>query len=238
MSDKTGKDLSKAPRIEVERFLRQVAATPAVKSAGERGRLMFAMDATASRAPLWDQACHIQAEMFRETAQLGGLSIQLVHFGGYREFHASPWYDDANALLRQMTAVTCLSGMTQIEGVLRQALTETRARRVQALVFIGDACEEDPGVLYQLAGQLNIAGTPAFMFQEGGEPQAERVFREIARLSGGAWCRFDARSAQHLRELLAAVAVYAAGGRRALERHTADSRGLAKELIRQLPAPK
>jgi len=238
MSDKRGKDLSKAPRADVERFLRQVAATPRVTSAGQRGRLIFAMDATASRAPLWDQACHIQAEMFRETAQLGGLSIQLVHFGGYQEFHASPWYDDAGALLKQMTAVTCLSGMTQIERVLRHALAETRARRVQALVFVGDACEEDPAVLHQLAGQLNIAGTPAFVFQEGADALAEAVFREIARLSGGAWCRFDAGSAQQLRDLLAVVAVYAAGGRKALEQHSAGKRGLARELVRQLPAPK
>lgn len=238
MSHKTGKDLSQAPRAELERFLRQVSTTPSTKRAGERGRLVFAMDATASRAPLWDQACHIQAEMFRTTDQLGGLSIQLVHFGGYQEFHASTWHDDANALLRQMSAVTCLSGATQIERVLRHALAETRTRRVQALVYIGDACEEDPAVLQQLAGQMNIAGTPAFVFQEGADPLAEAVFREMARLSGGAWCRFDGRSAQQLRDLLAAVAMYAAGGRKALARHAANSRGLAQELMRQLPAPK
>lgn len=238
MSDKTGKDLAKASRSDVENFLRKVATTPTTKAASQRGRLIFAMDATASRAPLWDKACHIQAEMFRETAQLGGLNIQLAHFRGYGEFHASPWYSNADTLLQQMTGVTCLGGMTQIEKVLRQALAETKAQRVQALVFVGDACEEDPATLQHLAGQLGIAGLPAFVFQEGRDPVAEAVFRDIARLSGGAWCRFDANSAHQLRELLAAVAVYAAGGRKALEAHSGAKHGLAKELMRQLPPPK
>ena len=48
---------------EVEAFLKKVALTARpVKTAG-RGRLIFAMDATASREPTWDRACHIQAEM-------------------------------------------------------------------------------------------------------------------------------------------------------------------------------
>jgi hypothetical protein len=64
---------------------------------------------------------------------------------------------------------------------------------------------------------------PVFLFQEGGDARAERAFREIARLTKGAYCRFDAGSARQLRELLSAVAVYAAGGRKALE--AASGRG-------------
>jgi plasmid stabilization system protein ParE len=54
------------------------------------------------------------------------------------------------------------------------------------------------------------------MFQEGHDPAAEQAFREIARLTGGAWCRFDPGAAAQLRDLLRAAAAYAAGGREAL----------------------
>ena len=76
---------------QVSAFLAKVAATPAVKSASGRGRLLFAMDATASREPSWDQACHLQAEMFQATDGLGGLEVQLVFFRGFGECKSSPW---------------------------------------------------------------------------------------------------------------------------------------------------
>ena len=43
-----------------------------------------------------------------------------------------------------------------------------------------------------------------------------QVFREIARLTHGAYCRFDPGAARQMAELLRAVAVYAAGGMTAL----------------------
>jgi len=78
-------------RSDVDAFLRKVAATPNLKQAGRRGRLMFAMDATASRQPSWDKACQIQAEMFEATSGPGGLDVQLVFYRGFRECQASPW---------------------------------------------------------------------------------------------------------------------------------------------------
>ena len=50
-SDKKLPTSSSASGAEVDAFLRKVAQTPAVHTAGERGRLIFAMDATASREP-------------------------------------------------------------------------------------------------------------------------------------------------------------------------------------------
>ena len=76
--------------------------------------------------------------------------------------------------------------------------------------------EENPDTLCDLAGQLGLKGLPVFVFQEGHDPLAGSIFPQIARLSGGAWSRFDASSADQLRELLSAVAVFAAGGRKAL----------------------
>lgn len=217
MSNPKDKSLSRSSQSEVTRFIEKVAATPARTQGGERGRLIFAMDATASREPTWDRASHIQAQMFQETASLGGLDVQLVYYRGFLEFRASPWMSDSAALLKRMTAVSCLAGQTQIVRVLQHALAETRKRKVNAVVFVGDCMEEDVDELGQAAGQLGLRGVPVFVFHEGGDPLAGRAFQQIAHLSGGAYCRFDARSAQQLRDLLSAVAVFAAGGRAALE---------------------
>ena len=100
--------------------------------------------------------------------------------------------------------------------MLQHAVKETEKKRVAALVFVGDCFEEHLDQVGQTAGQLGMLGVPMFLFQEGHNPEAERAFRQIARLTDGAHCRFDSDSPQQLRELLGAVAAYAAGGRRAL----------------------
>jgi len=219
---------------DVAAFLEKVARTPVVRAAGQCGRLIFAMDATASREPTWDQASHIQAEMFSETAALGGLEIQLVYYRGFGECRASPWVSNTGDLLRRMTAVRCLAGHTQIGKVLKHAAKECKARKVAALVFVGDCVEEDVDRLGHLAGELGLLGVPCFMFHEGGDPVARNVFQQIARLSGGAFCPFDANSAQQLRDLLAAVAVYAAGGRKALADYSARTGGIVRQLTHQV----
>jgi hypothetical protein len=214
---KDRRDLRKsASASEVDAFLQAVAATPARAATGG-GRLIFAIDATASREPTWDRASEIQAAMFTETSALGGLKVQLCFYRGFREFEASPWYQRSDALLRRMTGVSCAAGLTQIGRVLRHAIDEAERARVDALVFVGDCVEENPDPLAELAGKLGLMGVPAFVFQEGGDPQAAKALRAIASLSGGAYCPFNSSSPDMLRDLLSAVAVYAAGGRKALE---------------------
>lgn len=127
-----------------------------------------------------------------------------------------------------MGEIECRTGLTQIAKVLTHVREENAVRKVSALVFVGDAAEEDPGDLYALARGL---GAPCFMFLEGDIPIAARVFQEIARLTNGAYCRFDAGAADQLRDLLRAVAVYAAGGLKAL---SASSNTGAVKLLRQL----
>lgn len=217
MADGKSKVPSKAGSREVSEFLEKLAMTPAVRSAEGRGRLVFAMDATASREPTWDRACHIQGEMFKATDQLGGLEVQLVFFRGFGECKSSAWVDSSAALVRSMTAVRCLGGRTQIGKVLKHTIRETKKRKVNALVYVGDCMEEDVDELCHTAGQLGVLGVPMFVFHEGNDITAMRAFRQFARLTNGAYCGFDAASADQLRELLAAVAVYAAGGLRALE---------------------
>jgi hypothetical protein len=220
----------------VAAFLDTLARLPAVSAApGRAGRLIFAIDATASRQPSWDRACHLQAEMFAAVRDIGGLAVSLVYFRGFHEFAATPFLTSAEDLARRMAGVTCLGGQTQVLRTLQHALAETRRERVNALVLIGDAFEEDIDAACHAAGELGLRALPVFCFQEGGNPVAANAFRQFGKLSGGAWAPFDAGSATALAELLRAVAVYAAGGRRALARLAGPA---ARGLVRQLPAPK
>jgi hypothetical protein len=224
---------------DVSRFLKQVAETPAPsRQPGQRGRLIFAMDATASREPSWDHACQIQGEMFTETSALGGLAVQLLYYRGFGQCRASKWAVNPAQLLRFMTAVRCLGGATQIAKVLKHAIAENGKGKVNALVFVGDAMEENVDALCHHAGELGLLNIPVFVFHEGGDPIAERAFRQIARLSGGVYCPFDSSSARQLKELLSAVAVYAAGGRQALLDYGRKKGGDALRLTHQLQGDK
>src|SRR5271157_5619433 len=133
---------TEARSAEVEEFLQKLKQAPAARPGSGCGRLIFALDATASREPTWDRACHIQGEMFEATAALGGLEIQLVFYRGFAECKASRWMTSADELHRVMRRVHCVGGETQIERVLSHAIRATGERRVNALVFVGDAMEE------------------------------------------------------------------------------------------------
>src|SRR5262245_30008884 len=84
-----------------------------------RGRLIFALDATASREPTWDLAAQLQAGMFEEAAKLGSLDVQLVYYRGTHEVRETAWLSDAHALIEQMSAIRCMAGNTKIREILR-----------------------------------------------------------------------------------------------------------------------
>jgi len=232
--DRTKAPAPTAKRAEIDAFLAKVKTLgPASATQGGRGRLVFALDATMSRQPTWDSACALQADMFREAAAVGGLDIQLVYFRGLNECRASGWVADSDKLASLRSRIDCRGGHTQIGKVLSHARAEHGRKPVQTLVFVGDAMEEPIDTLCTAAGELGLLGVPVFMFQEGHDPVAENAYREIARLSHGAWCRFDAGAAHELRELLRAVAAYAAGGRKALAALSAKST-TAHALLAQL----
>ena len=176
-------------RVQIDAFLTGIK-TLAPKS-NRRGQLIFALDATASRQPTWDTACRLQADMFREAAAIGELDVQLVYYRGLNEFQASKWVSQPEQLTGLMERTDCRSGHTQLGKVLAHAKRETELLKVQALVFVGDAMEENPDDLAQDAAALGRAGVPAFMFQEGNNREVERVFREIARLNS--WRLFPLR---------------------------------------------
>jgi hypothetical protein len=208
--------LATSSRADIDAFLGQVRALDPTVKAGQRGRLLFALDATMSRQPTWDQACQLQAEMFREAASAGGLDLQLVYYRGLAECRASGWVANPERFGELMSRIDCRGGQTQIGKILAHAQRENDRFKVGALVFIGDAVEENIDELCKGAGELGLRGIPTLMFQEGDDPLCEHAFREIARLSRGAYCRFAPGAAHELAELLRAAAAYAAGGMKAL----------------------
>jgi hypothetical protein len=225
---------SGTPRTEVAEYIEQLAAKMPARSASGRGRLIFALDATASREPTWDRACHVQGEMFEATAGLGGLETQLVFYRGFNECKNSRWLYSAGELHRIMRSVRCDAGKTQIARVLEHAIRETRRAKVSALVFVGDAMEEELDRLAHLASELGTLSTPAFMLQEGEIPEATAAFEQIASLSRGAHLTFDLASIDRLKELLGAVAAYAAGGYAALQTYSAGKTGEVLQLTSRL----
>jgi len=217
-------------RSELDNFLADMMATKK-SDVSASGRLIFALDATMSRQETWDAACSMQGDMFRTVASIGGLNVQLVYYRGLDECRASRWVTDPEQLAKLMTRIDCRSGHTQIGKVLTHAKRETGLLKVAAVVFVGDAFEEEADEVVPLAQQLGHLNAPVFMFQEGDNRTVEHVFREIAKASGGAYCRFDSGSADQLRELLKLVATFAVGGVAAL---AASKSADAVKLLSQL----
>jgi hypothetical protein len=218
------------------------------KMRSSRGRLIFSLDATASREATWDLASQLQSQMFEEAAKIGGLEVQLLYYRGLDEVRHSSWFSDARELVSRMSMIRCAAGTTKIARVLRHIRAENEREKVSAAIFVGDAVEEPPHELYAAATGL---GVPVFVFQEGqGESLAanftprtahtfhtvqmqtvEQVFREIARVTGGAYGKFDAGAAKQLGELMRAVAAFAVGGITALADQRTDS---ARRLLSQM----
>ena len=111
--------------------------------------------------------------------------------------------------------------------MLRHVRAEHTQQSVSAVVFIGDAIEENPGTLYDATTGL----PPVFLFQEGDDPPVVEVFKELARLTKGAYERFDPGAARKLADLLRAAAAFATGGVAALADLRTDS---ARKLLRQI----
>src|SRR5467141_964471 len=105
---------SASSRPEIDAFLTRVRTLAPTTAPGQRGRLIFALDATMSRQPTWDSACRLQADMFREAASIGGLDIQLVYYRGLSECRASRWVSETEHLADLMTRIDCRGGHTQI----------------------------------------------------------------------------------------------------------------------------
>lgn len=224
-------DLAKrSSQSQIGAFL---AAARSVKPSGDgTGRIILALDATMSRQPTWDLASSIQGQMFSAVSKSARLNMQLVYFRGFGECRASRFVSDGHKLAAIMSGVDCRAGQTQIGKVLKHALKEQAKAKVSAIVFIGDAVEEDADALGHLAGQLGLKGLPVFVFQEGRDAHAKSVLKEIARLSKGGWFAFDRNAPSVLADLLSSIAVYATGGLKALSARGSESDRVLLEQLK------
>jgi hypothetical protein len=214
---------AKAPPLAVnsrlEKFFASVEFT--------HGRVIIAIDATASRQATWEMATKLQSKMFEA---ITGLNVQVACYRGEGELIHSDFVSEPRALVDFMRPIRCKSGYTQIGRVLQHARQENHREQINALVLISDACEEPPGVLYDAARALRL---PAFCFQEGDDNSVSAIYHEIARLTGGAVARFDAGAAGRLSDLLKAVAAFATGGAKALAEQRTEAARLLLTQIRK-----
>ncbi|WP_051329356.1 hypothetical protein [Geminicoccus roseus] len=226
---------SKPGGKDIAAFVAEARSLAAVGSGrADSARLIIGIDATQSREATWDLASGLQMQMFEAAASHGGLCVQLVYFRGLDECRASRWHDQARPLVDAMERVRCRAGHTQIARVLRHALRERTSGKVAALVLIGDACEEEADEVVGLAGQLAMVSVPVFAFHEGPDPGARALFQEIARVTRGAFHRFDHSAPRALADALRAVAVYASGGDEALQRLAAQEGGAFRQIASQV----
>lgn len=229
--------VARVGRAAVEAFAEAMRRAPA-KATGRsepgRGRLIFALDATMSRQPTWDAAQQVQAQMFAAAAACGGLDIQLVYFRGFNECRASSFMRDGAGLGSAMATISVRGGQTQIGRVLRHVRAERGAGPLGAFVYIGDAMEEKADDLGRIAGELGLLGVKGFFFHEGGDAGAAACFKDLARLTGGAFATFDSRAPGRLAALLRAAAAFAAGGHKALRDRADAGDAEARLLLGQL----
>src|SRR5262249_35918227 len=180
-SDRSATDRGRAPaanatRAEIDAFLSRVKELAPTTQPGQRGHLIFALDATMSRQPTWATACRLQADMFREAAAIGGLDVQLVYYRGLGECRASRWVSHAERLGTLMERIECRGGHTQLGKILAHAKREAQAAKVQTLVFVGDAMEEKLDDLCHAAGKLGLLGVPASCSREASVASTSRAF--------------------------------------------------------------
>ena len=191
------------------------------------GHLIFALDATMSRQPTWDVACSLQSDMFNVAAEHGGLATQLVYFRGTAECRASRWTRKADDMVGWMERFDCRAGRTQLGRILQHVKNESAKTQIDAVVFVGDALEENPDIVVGLAGDIGLKSIPVFVFQEGSDPLVTTIFKDIARLTGGAYGQFDPSAKHRLADYLKGIAAYAASGR--------DVTRLPRDLQKQVP---
>src|SRR5262245_7518744 len=133
--------VTRSSSTDISEFLAQVKSLGPAGN-GAAGRLIFALDATLSRQPTWDMACHLQADMFKEAASVGPLAMRLIYYRGFNECRATAWVTDTAKLAALMGRIQCVGGHTQIGKVLADARRQASSSGVRALVFVGDAMEE------------------------------------------------------------------------------------------------
>ncbi len=175
-----------------------------------RPRLVFGFDATASREPAWAAARQVTDALVR--ALPGALDVALAVHGGSRLHTFTDFTSNPAALRDRAASVQCQSGATRLLPILSRAMA---AQGVRVVTYIGDVFEESPARGRKLADAMGQRGIRLFVLHDVADWNARRdaeLFLDLARRTGGCVLPFDTEAPDRLRELLAAIAVYAVGG--------------------------
>lgn len=234
---KLAKDLAVAVRHDVEG--KTEAAKTAIATvtdatgltATRAPKLIFAMDATASRSASWAMAMELQSEMLA-MAGTEGLAVAIGYFNNSHCGVTPYYFPNATLATTYMRTIQMLSCYTKIAPLL-QAF-ESHARNpngARVAIFVGDAFEDDVKAALAEAAKLKGYGFRVFMLLEGSNSSAEHSFRAISEATGGVFARFDAGAKPQLRELMQSIAAYTAGTL------SIAHQGAFAEALKALPPP-
>ena len=196
-----------------------------------RPRLVFAFDATASREPAWATARQVTDALVK--ALPGELDVALAVHGGSTLHTFTEFTADARTLRDRAAGIGCIAGFTRMLPILARSL---KRPGVRVVVYIGDVFEESLGRGRNLADAMGRRGMKLIVLHDTSDAAARghaEIFLDLARRTGGCVLPFDASAPAKLRELLAAVAVFAVGGRALLEEKSGHMPG-ALVLLRHL----
>jgi hypothetical protein len=199
------------------------AEPPAETGPSRRPRLVFAVDATASREPAWAAARKVTDALVK--ALPGELDVALAVHGGSRVHTFTGFTNDPATLRDRAAGVTCEAGITRLLPILSASLKQSSVR---VIVYIGDVFEESIPQGRHLADSLGLRGTKLIVLHDTADPSARRdaeVFWDLAKRTGGCVLPFDASASGRLRDILSAVAVYAVGGEKLLRERRDDLPG-------------
>jgi hypothetical protein len=188
-----------------------------------RPRLVFAVDATASREPAWAAARQVTDTLVK--ALPGELDVALAVHGGSRVHIFSAFTSDATTLRDRAAGVACEAGLTRLLPILSASLKQPAVRVV---IYIGDVFEESVVQGRRLADAMGAQGIRLIVLHDTADPGARRdaeMFWDLAKRTGGCVLPFDANASERLRDLLSAVAVYAVGGEKLLRERRHDLPG-------------
>jgi len=195
------------------------------------GRLVFIIDATASREHSWQAAQEIQIQMFEAARQFGNLHVRLMFFGG-DYFEDTGWTDDPNYLKQKMAPVQCIGGYTQYLKAFTKLDSEINSGCV---VLVGDCFEhynKDEQNIYNIANRLGLRKCPVFCLHEGN--LYEDHFNKIAEVSGGAYLNFGPGISLQLNDCFKSVAAFSTGGLKALDQLKSKGDKAASKMKNQL----
>jgi hypothetical protein len=216
-------------KIRAARPAKPQAGTQAAPVPARRPRLVFAVDATASRQATWDSAKQITDRMF--DAIPGALDVALAVHGADQVHTWTEFGADVARFRAQAAAVRCESGHTRLCELMQRTLD---AGGVKVMSYIGDAFEESPDEAFALADRCKLRGIKLVILADQADAPTLRVFRELADRTGGALLDFRSGELDLMGEVLGAVAALAIGGRKLLEsKRTAGARLLLSHLSDQ-----